>query len=253
MSAGRLYLIPCSLSEDTPPQDVVPAAVIDRIRTLDTFIVENAKTARAFLRACGHPRPLRELALAELNEHTPAAAIGPLLAPVRAGKDAGLLSEAGAPAVADPGAALVAAAHAEGIRVVPLSGPSSIILALMASGLEGQRFRFVGYLPAQSAPRREALAALERQSAANDETQVFIETPYRNDALLADILAACREGTRLAVAADLTGANEFLRLDRIGGWRARPASLGKRPAVFMLHATASKKPQQVGAPRHAKR
>ena len=240
MPAGRLYLIPCSLSEDTPPQDVVPAAVIDRIRTLDTFIVENAKSARAYLRACGHPRPLRELVMAELNEHTRAADVAPLLAPVRAGKDAGLLSEAGAPAVADPGAALVAAAHAEGIRVVPLSGPSSIILALMASGLEGQRFRFVGYLPAQSAARRAALAALERQSAAHDETQVFIETPYRNDALLADILAACQEGTRLAVAASLTGADEFLRLDRIAEWRSRPASLGKQPAVFMLQAAAKR-------------
>jgi 16S rRNA (cytidine1402-2'-O)-methyltransferase len=238
MQTGRLYLIPCSLSEDTPPQDVVPAAVIDRIRTLDTFIVENAKSARAFLRACGHPRPLRELAMAELNEHTPAAAIAPLLTPLREGKDAGLLSEAGAPAVADPGAALVAAAHAEGIGVVPLSGPSAIILALMASGLEGQRFRFVGYLPAQSAARRAALAALERQSAAHDETQIFIETPYRNEALLADILAICQEGTRLAVAADLTGAHEMLRLDRIGQWRARPAALGKRPAVFLLHAAA---------------
>jgi len=241
MPAGRLYLIPCSLSEDTPPQDVVPAAVIDRIRTLDTFIVENAKSARAFLRACGHPRPLRELAMAELNEHTPEAAIAPLLAPVRAGKDAGLLSEAGAPAVADPGAALVAAAHAEAILVVPLSGPSSIILALMGSGLEGQRFRFVGYLPAQAAARRDALVALERQSATHDETQVFIETPYRNDALLADILATCQERTRLAVAQDLTGAHELLRLDRIAQWRARPASLGKRPAVFMLHAAGRAK------------
>src|SRR6185295_4994205 len=142
MAAGRLFLIPCSLSEDTPPQDVVPAAVMDRIRTLDSFVVENAKSARAFLRACGHPRPLREIAMAELNEHTPSASISPLLAPVRAGRDIGLLSEAGAPAVADPGSQLVAAAHSEGIRVVPLSGPSSIVLALMASGLEGQRFRF---------------------------------------------------------------------------------------------------------------
>lgn len=234
--SGRLFLIPCSLSEDTPPQDVVPAAVIDRIRTLDTFIVESAKTARAFLRACGHPRPLRELAMAELNEHTPTAAIAPLLAPLRAGKDAGLLSEAGAPAIADPGSLLVAAAHSEGIQVVPLSGPSSIILALMASGLEGQRFRFVGYLPTQSAQRRAAVTELERQSAAHDETQIFIETPYRNDALLQDVLAVAREGTRLAVAADLTGAGESLRLDRVGAWRARPTAIGKRPAVFLLLA-----------------
>jgi len=249
MPKGRLYLIPCSLSEDTPPQDVVPAAVIDRIRTLDLFIVENAKSARAFLRACGHPRPLRELAMAELNEHTPPGAVLPLLAPLREGKDAGLLSEAGAPAVADPGAALVAAAHAEGIVVVPLSGPSSIILALMASGLEGQRFRFVGYLPTQGDARRDAIAALERESAARDETQVFIETPYRNDALLADLTATCRPDTRLSVAADLTGASEFLRLDRIAQWRARPTSIGKRPAVFLLQAAGGRNsPNKSGTP-----
>ena len=236
MAKGRLFLIPCSLSEDTPPQDVVPAAVIDRIRTLDLFIVENAKSARAFLRACGHPRPLRELAMAELNEHTPPGAVLPLLAPLREGKDAGLLSEAGAPAVADPGAALVAAAHAEGIVVVPLSGPSSIILALMASGLEGQRFRFHGYLPVPAEARRARLVQIERESARSDETQVFIETPYRNDAMLADILQACRDDTRLAIAAGLTGTDEKIRMDEIAAWRERPASLAKNPAVFLLLA-----------------
>jgi len=236
MPKGRLFLIPCSLSEDTPPQDVIPAAVIDRIRTLDLFIVENAKSARAFLRACGHPRPLRELAMAELNEHTPPGAVLPLLAPLREGKDAGLLSEAGVPAVADPGACLVAAAHAEGIPVVPLSGPSSIILALMASGLEGQRFRFVGYLPAEAGKRSERIAELERRSAQDDETQVFIETPYRNDALLADLLATCRAGTRLAVAADLTGPGEWIRMTTVEDWRRTPGAIGKRPAIFLLHA-----------------
>jgi len=247
MAAGRLFLIPCSLSEDTPPQDVVPAAVMDRIRTLDSFVVENAKSARAFLRACGHPRPLREIAMAELNEHTPNAAISPLLAPLRAGKDVGLLSEAGAPAVADPGAQLVAAAHSEGIRVVPLAGPSSIVLALMASGLEGQRFRFLGYLPPQSAQRRAALVELERQSAANDETQVFIETPYRNDALLGDVVAVLHEGTRLAVAADLTSTREWVRLDRIAEWRSKPTLIGKRPAVFLVLARARTKRQGAGS------
>ena len=241
MSTGRLFLIPCSLAADTPPQAILPAAVIDRIRALDTFIVENAKSARAFLRACGHPRPLRDLAMSELNEHTPSASVAALLAPLRAGRDAGLLSEAGVPAVADPGSLLVAAAHSEAIRVVPLAGPSSIILALMASGLEGQRFRFLGYLPAQSAERRSALEALERRSAEADETQLFIETPYRNDALLADILATCHEGTRLAVAADLTGAAEWIRSERIVGWRSRPTPIGKRPAVFMLLAQSGRR------------
>ena len=236
MGAGRIYLVPAWLSEDTPPAGVVPAEVLARVRTLDRFVVENAKSARRFLAACGHPKPMREVAMAELNEHTPAAEVEALLEPVLAGCDLGLLSEAGAPAVADPGALLVAAAHARGIVVVPLVGPSSILLALMASGLEGQRFRFVGYLPADSASRRAALLELERQSARHAETQVFIETPYRNDALLADLLAACKPSTRLAVAAELTSPRESVRMDRIEGWRARHEPIGKRPAIFLLLA-----------------
>jgi len=214
----------------------VPAPVLARIRGLDTFIVENAKSARAWLAACGHPRPLREVGMVELNEHTRAANIPALLDPIVAGRDTGLLSEAGLPAIADPGALLVAAAHARGIKVVPHVGPSSIVLALMASGLDGQRFRFHGYLPAESAARRAKVAELERHSANNAETQVFIETPYRNDALLGDILQSCRPATRLAVAAELTSPNEWIRSDSVDGWRARPATIGKRPAIFLLLA-----------------
>ncbi|HET7730109.1 MAG TPA: SAM-dependent methyltransferase [Usitatibacter sp.] len=236
MSRGRLFLVPAWLSEDTVPEAVVPSAVLERIRALDRFVVENAKSARRFLAACGHPKPMRELAMEELNEHTPAAAVEALLAPALAGHDVGLLSEAGVPAVADPGALLVAAAHAHGVAVVPLVGPSSILLSLMASGLEGQRFRFVGYLPADSAARRAALADLERHSARHGETQIFIETPYRNEALLADLLQSCRAATRLAVAADLTGPSESIRLDTIEAWKARPTAIGKRPAIFLLLA-----------------
>ncbi len=148
MASGRLHLLPAWLAEDAPPEAVVPAPVLERIRALDSFVAENAKSARAWLAACRHPRPLRGIAIAELNEHTPPADIPVLLDPAAGGKDIGLLSEAGLPAIADPGALLVAAAHARGIRVVPHVGPSSILLALMASGLEGQRFRFHGYLPA---------------------------------------------------------------------------------------------------------
>jgi 16S rRNA (cytidine1402-2'-O)-methyltransferase len=172
----------------------------------------------------------------ELNEHTPGERVAALLDPVLAGKDLGVLSEAGAPAVADPGALLVAEAHRRGVAVVPCVGPSSILLALMASGLEGQRFRFAGYLPADSAARRAAIVELERQSARNAETQIFIETPYRNAALLADLLAACQPGTRLAVAAALTAADEWIRMDAIAAWRERPAQIGKRPAIFLLLA-----------------
>jgi 16S rRNA (cytidine1402-2'-O)-methyltransferase len=215
---------------------VVPTAVLERIRSLDTFVVENAKSARAYLAACGHPLPLREVNLLELNEHTAAAAIPALLQPVIEGRDVGLLSEAGLPAVADPGSQLVAHAHRQGITVVPQVGPSSILLALMASGLEGQRFRFLGYLPAESAARKARLAEIERRSTQESETQIFIETPYRNDALLADLLAACRATTRLAVAADLTSAKEWIRMDTVGDWRANPRVIGKRPAIFLLQA-----------------
>ena len=237
MAAGRLYLVPAWLSEDTPPEAVVPAAVLERVRSLDAFVVENAKSARRFLAACGHPKPLREIAMAELDEHTPAKDVPALLAPALAGRDLGLLSEAGVPAVADPGAALVAEAHARGVAVVPLVGPSSIVLALMASGLEGQRFRFVGYLPAEANARRAAIAELERASARHRETQVFIETPYRNDALLADLVQACRPGTRLAVAVELTSPRESIAMKPVSAWRAQAAEpIGKRPAIFLLLA-----------------
>lgn len=233
---GRLYLLPAWLSEDTPPAATVPAAVLDRLRSLTHFVVEDARSARRYLAACGHPAPMRSLAMAELNEHTPADAVAAMLQPALDGHDLGLLSEAGMPAVADPGALLVAEAHARAVRVVPQVGPSSILLALTASGLEGQRFRFVGYLPADSPARRARLAELEKHSARHGETQVFIETPYRNDALLADLMQACRPTTRLCVAADLTGPTEWIRSARIERWQAAPEAVGKRPAMFLLLA-----------------
>ncbi len=233
--AGRLFLLPAWLAEDTRPAEVLPPPVLATLCRLESFVVEDAKSARRFLAACGHPRPMREIAMAVLDEHTPPDQVPALLAPLESG-DLGLLSEAGMPAVADPGAGLVAAAHARGIAVVPMVGPSSILLALAASGLDGQRFRFVGYLPAQPDARRAALAELEQQSARHRETQVFIETPYRNDAMLADVLRSCAQRTRLAVAASLTGADQWIRMDAIDAWRARPAEIGKRPAIFLLLA-----------------
>jgi 16S rRNA (cytidine1402-2'-O)-methyltransferase len=236
MPQGRLYLVPTWLSEASPPAIVLPAAVIERVHALDTFVVENAKSARRFLAACGHPKPMREISMTELDEHTPASDVPAMLAPALAGRDIGLMSEAGAPAIADPGALLVRAAHAQGVAVVPLVGPSSIVLALMASGLEGQRFRFVGYLPAESTARRTAIAELERTSARERETQVFIETPYRNDALLADLLQAGKPATRLAMAADLTAPGELTAMRAIADWRRDVPTLGKRPAIFLLLA-----------------
>ena len=236
---GRLFLVPAWLSEAAPVEAALPAQALAAVRRLERFVVEDARSARRFLAACGHPKPMRELAFEELNEHTPSAAVPVLLAPLLEGADVGLLSEAGLPAVADPGALLVAAAHARGIAVVPLVGPSSILLALMASGLQGQRFRFHGYLPVEAPARRARLAELEREAARADETQVFIETPYRNDALLADILATCRGATRLAVAADLTAPTEWIRMDTVAGWKSRPPpAIGKRPAIYLVHASA---------------
>jgi 16S rRNA (cytidine1402-2'-O)-methyltransferase len=179
---GTLYLIPVPLGP-TAPQDSLPANVLATVRPLTYFVVEQAKTARAFLKAAGTDTPLQELQLEELNEHTKADALDRLLAPLRSGHDVGLLSEAGCPAVADPGANLVALAQQENIRVVPLIGPSSLLLALMASGLNGQRFAFLGYLPAKEAERTKALRDLESDSRKHKQTQLFIETPYRNKAM----------------------------------------------------------------------
>lgn len=236
MTAGKLYLVPTRLDEEAPVLAALPAAVIERIHGLRDFVVEDAKSARRFLAACRHPVPLREISMTILDEHTAPREIATLLGPVREGRDLGLMSEAGLPAVADPGAALVAAAHAEGVSVVPLPGPSSILLALAASGLEGQRFRFVGYLPVRPAERRDRLRELEERSARDRETQIFIETPYRNEALLDDVLTTCRPTTRFAVASGLTGTNEHIRTATVSEWARRRAPLGKSPAVFLLLA-----------------
>ena len=227
-----LYAIPTPLGGT--PQEALPAPALATIRTLRDFVVENAKSARAFLAAAGcQPR---ELALAELNEHTAPEELPGLLQPLRDGRALGLLSEAGCPAIADPGAALVEAAHVAGFRVVPLVGPSAITLALMASGLEGQRFAFCGYVPRDAAQRAQRIKQLEQRSRREHETEIFIETPYRNDALLAALLASCASGTRLCIAAGLTLPSESIRTQAIAEWRRSPPSLGKRPAVFLLLA-----------------
>ncbi|MGD9945146.1 MAG: SAM-dependent methyltransferase [Burkholderiaceae bacterium] len=235
---GRLWLLPVPLGADSDPQQILPAETLAVMRRLDCFIVEHAKTARAFLKAAGVSTPLQALELHELNEHTPAARIPELLAPLAAGRDVGLLSEAGCPAVADPGADLVAAAHAAGIAVKPMVGPSSILLALMASGLGGQRFSFSGYLPTVPAERLAALRALEQRSARDDDTVLLIETPYRNQALIEAALQALAPGTRLLIAASLTLPDERIEMKTVAQWRRTPPSLPKVPTVFGLRAEA---------------
>ena len=227
-----LYAIPTPLGAS--PGESLPAPALERIRSLKDFVAENAKSARAFLSAAGC-KP-REVNIAELSEHTAAAEVPRLLQPLRDGRPLGLVSEAGCPAIADPGALLVEAAHREGFRVVPLVGPSSITLALMASGLEGQRFAFCGYLPRDAAERKDRIRSLEARSRKEGETEIFIETPYRNDAMLAALLEACAPATQLCVAADLTLESERVATRSIAEWRRAPPAIGKRPAVFLLLA-----------------
>jgi len=224
---GILYAIPTPLGG--APADALPASALQTVRALRHFIVENAKSARAFLKAVGSdPKALQIL---ELNENSN---IQDLLKPLNDGDSIGLLSEAGCPAIADPGAALVAAAQAAGIRAVPLVGPSSIVLALMASGLEGQRFAFCGYLPRESDARRKRLREIEARSRRERETQIFIETPYRNDAMLGAELEVCSPGTLLCVASDLTLPSEQIRTRTLSAWRSARHAIGKRPTVFLL-------------------
>ncbi len=237
MKTGRLYLLPSNLCAPFEPVAILPASALAIISRLTDYVVEDPKTSRAFLKACGTTVPLQSLSLSVLNEHTDARSVDALLSPALAGRDLGLLSDAGAPGVADPGALLVAAAHRAGIEVFPLVGPSSLLLALMGSGLNGQQFCFHGYLPQDKSARRTAIESLEKQSAQRQQTQIFIETPYRNMALLKDVLTYCRPGTHLCIAADLTAPSQFLMTRTVGGWNeVAPPDLNRRPAVFLILA-----------------
>ena len=232
MNPGKLYLIPTPLG-DTALSATLPSSVLETACRLRCFVVEELRTARRVLSAYGLRGHVDGLDLHLLNEHTPAAEVEALL-PLFDGQDVGLLSEAGLPAVADPGAALVALCHRHGIEVVPLVGPSSLMLALMASGLNGQSFAFRGYIPAKTEERRTALRELERQSRSMNQSQILIETPYRNDALLADMLQILSPATRLCVAADLTLPTQLIRTLTVAEWRQSPVIIGKRPCVFIL-------------------
>lgn len=235
MNYGKLYLIPSPLG-DYAPAEVIPAPVLERIAQIRTYVVEETRTARRYLSSAGWKGHVGELAFHELNEHTDPQAVESYLALFRDGNDVGLISEAGLPAVADPGALLVALCHRHGITVVPMTGPSSLMLALMGSGLNGQSFAFCGYIPAKTEERRNALKALEKRSASARQTQILIETPYRNDALLADILSVCSDRTRLCIAANLTLPDAFLQTRTIGEWKKDKPLIGKRPCVFLILA-----------------
>jgi 16S rRNA (cytidine1402-2'-O)-methyltransferase len=232
---GSLYLLPNTLG-DVEPEAVIPAAVLDRTRSLDYIVAEDPKAARAFLKRIGATRPLQSIRVERLDHNTREGDVPALLEPLLAGSDAGLLSEAGLPAVADPGASLVRLAHERDIRVVPLSGPSSIMLALAASGLDGQRFVFHGYLPVAEAELVSTLKECERQSRNLKQTQIFIETPYRNDRTLATMVRALAPATLVCVAADLSLESEAVKTRPVAAWREETPQLKGRPTVFLLLA-----------------
>jgi 16S rRNA (cytidine1402-2'-O)-methyltransferase len=232
---GEIHLIPVPLGNDDV-KGGLPATTTAAAAALDYFIVENEKAARRFLKHVPHPAPLQNLTLRKLEKRTTTADLAGLLDPVFAGRSAGLLSEAGCPAIADPGASLVELAHAHGIRVIPHIGPSALTLALMASGFNGQCFAFHGYLPVNADECRTRLQVLERESRQRDSTQLFIETPYRNDALLQHVLAVCHAGTRLCIASDLSLPTESVTSRTVAGWKKAKPEIGKRPSVFLLYA-----------------
>lgn len=236
MSTGHLFLIPVTLGECSP-ESVLPKSVIERAKQLTHFIAENAKSARAFLKSLPSDFPLQQIHICELNEHTSPDELAGLLSPLLSGSDAGLISEAGCPAIADPGTNLVALAHKSGIAVVPMVGPSSILLALMASGLSGQNFAFHGYLPAKADQREKRIRELEKDSRLEKRTQVFIETPYRNKQMLESLLISCSPNTRISLATDLTLESEYVATQTCNEWRKQePPAIDRRPTVFLLQA-----------------
>ena len=235
MDKGKLYLIPSPLG-DNDPSEVIPSPVLDSLSGFRTFVVEEVRTARRYLSRAGLKGKIGELEFHELNEHTDNATIEGYLRLFDNGNNVALISEAGLPAVADPGAQLVALAHSHGIEVVPAVGPSSLMLALMASGLNGQSFAFCGYIPAKSDERRSRLRTLEKISGQLRQTQIIIETPYRNDSLFADILSVCAPSTRVCVAANITMPDAFIKTRKVAQWKKEGLIIGKRPCVFLILA-----------------
>jgi len=231
---GKLYLIPITLGENEP-LEVLPITVKNTIASIDDYIVENEKTARKFIKSI-HPEKVQAtLRLSTLNKHTPIDEHRKMLQACLAGRNTGIMSESGCPGVADPGAVIVKLAHELGIQVIPLVGPSSILLALMASGMNGQSFAFNGYLPIDKAEKKAALKNLEKLSADKNQTQIFIETPYRNNKLLEDMLQMLQPSTYLCVASDITLDTEYIKTLRIQDWKKTKIDLHNRPTIFILH------------------
>jgi len=232
---GKLFLIPSPLGENDPAE-VIPGPVLRSLEGFRTFVVEEVRTARRYLSKAGLKGRIGELEFHELNEHTDQATVEGYIKLFDNGNDVALISEAGLPAIADPGAQLVALAHRNGIEVIPAVGPSSLMLALMASGLNGQSFAFCGYIPAKTDERRSRLKTLEKISGQLRQTQILIETPYRNDSLFADILAVCGASTRVCVAANITMPDAYIKTKKVSEWKKEGLTIGKRPCVFLILA-----------------
>jgi len=236
MSVGTLYMIPSTLGK-TASNNSLPEHTLEIIRKLDVFAVENIQSAVKFLQWVGNTIPEYKIDFYQLNKKTPEQEIFSFLKPLKSGRDMGVLSEAGAPGIADPGSILVKMAHKNGIRVVPLIGPSSILLAMMASGFNGQSFSFHGYLPIDHKARKQTIVQLEGESRRHDRTQIFMEAPYRNNEMLKSILDSCRPETRLCIATDITLDSEFIEAKEIGEWsKKKVPDLHKRPTIFILYA-----------------
>jgi 16S rRNA (cytidine1402-2'-O)-methyltransferase len=230
---GVLYLVPNTLG-NPDLTGTIPQSIQERVKTIRVFIVEDLRNARRYLKILDRNIDINSLVFHQLNEHTPPEEIPGFLSEILNGQDGAVITEAGVPGVADPGALVVRMAHERGIRVVPLTGPSSILLSLMSSGLNGQAFRFLGYLPVKRPERIRSIREMETEVKKKGETQIFIEAPYRNDALLSDILQTCDPSTLLCIAADLTMDSEFIRTLKISEWKKQKPQLHKRPVIFLL-------------------
>ncbi|MEL1243929.1 SAM-dependent methyltransferase [Flavobacterium sp. DGU11] len=235
MTLGKLYLLPVPLGDDADPKQVLPDTVARTIEFIDHYIVENEKTARRFIKAILPTKKQPDLILSLLNKHTEPSEHLDFIKPCLEGKNVGLMSEAGCPGVADPGAVIVKIAHEKGIQVVPLVGPSSILLALMASGMNGQSFAFNGYLPIDKSDKKSALKNLEKLSQDKKQSQIFMETPYRNNKFVEDILDTLQPSTHLCIAADITLPTEYIKTKTIAQWKKEKVDLHNRPCIFIVH------------------
>lgn len=233
MQRGTLFLIPVPLAENAASKSFTPF-LVDTINSLKTYIVENEKTARKFLKEAGLTIPQAELLIHDYGKHKRGNSLVPYFTQLMSGIDVGLMSEAGCPGVADPGAEIVAEAHKRGIKVVPLVGPNSMLQALMSSGFSGQSFTFHGYLPIDKVERAKRLKEIELLSQKNAQTQLFMETPFRNNQLLEDVLKNCNVATQLCIACNINGEEEMIKTQSIGAWRAEKVDLHKKPTVFLL-------------------